>query len=611
MRIFFFFLLCWLIGPQAWAGDLIVERAMLEDPSGTMTISDVTAADFRPIGAIMSQGYSDSAFWLRIRVDSPPTPEPVELRIRPTFLDDIRLYEPNGDGTWKIHVSGDRYGYQERERAAVTLGFIVRPKASENTYYLRLKTTSTALLNVEALVPREAQLKDLKLILLHTAYLAVVVWILFFAVNDYMTHRQRLSLWFILFEASNLLAIAALNGYLALWVPAAHPEWADTLTSMIMASVLFYVTPFFFALFRLYDVPRSLMAVLASAILVSMISFAMFAMGYVRPMLEASALAMLVYALFISLLPWRAKREGLPSRRVLRVVFGLQTASILCTALPLLGWVDAVEWSLNNTLTHALLSGLLMFYVMNQRQRQLLDKGRQAMLQLELAEQHLQLEQAKLEEQGRFMAMLTHELKTPISVMRMVLGLEQASESAKRHAHKALQDINAVVERCRQSDRLEQSQWMPRFQACNLHRLWEEVCQASESPKRFVIEAETVADIHSDPQLLGVIFGNLADNALKYSVANSTIYVRLEAKEIAGISRVCFSIENQAGNAGLPDPKRVFDKYYRSPQAHGQTGSGLGLYLVRGFAELLGGNIECRTLADKARFTLLMPNIAP
>lgn len=56
------------------------------------------------------------------------------------------------------------------------------------------------------------------------------------------------------------------------------------------------------------------------------------------------------------------------------------------------------------------------------------------------------------------MAMLVHEFKTPISVMRMVLGLEQASEAAKCHGQKALHDMNTVVERCRQTDQLEQAQ---------------------------------------------------------------------------------------------------------------------------------------------------------
>lgn len=137
--------------------------------------------------------------------------------------------------------------------------------------------------------------------------------------------------------------------------------------------------------------------------------------------------------------------------------------------------------------------------------------------------------------------------------------------------------------------------------------LLDEICQACEAPERFIVEAENVPDILSDPQLLRVILSNLADNALKYSEPESAIFIRLDRAETDGSSMVRLAIENGAGAAGLPDAGKLFDKYYRSPHAYGKTGSGLGLYLVRGFAELLGRRFEYQGLADSARFTLLLP----
>jgi signal transduction histidine kinase len=69
--------------------------------------------------------------------------------------------------------------------------------------------------------------------------------------------------------------------------------------------------------------------------------------------------------------------------------------------------------------------------------------------------------------------------------------------------------------------------------------------------------------------------------------------------------RVC--VRNQVGPAGLPDADKVFDKYYRSPGAHRKTGSGLGLYLVKSYMQLLGGYVGYAVVADEVEFSIWMP----
>ena len=61
---------------------------------------------------------------------------------------------------------------------------------------------------------------------------------------------------------------------------------------------------------------------------------------------------------------------------------------------------------------------------------------------------------------------------------------------------------------------------------------------------------------------------------------------------------VLVTVRNQPSLAGKPDPQRVFEKYYRSKGARRSSGSGLGLYLVSGLAQSLGGEIRYRTDLD-------------
>lgn len=74
-----------------------------------------------------------------------------------------------------------------------------------------------------------------------------------------------------------------------------------------------------------------------------------------------------------------------------------------------------------------------------------------------------------------------------------------------------------------------------------------------------------------------------------------------------GRSGVEIRVTNEPGEAGWPDPDRVFRKYYRSPGARRGSGSGLGLYLVAGLARMLGGAAEYRPTSAQVQFVVWLP----
>ena len=88
------------------------------------------------------------------------------------------------------------------------------------------------------------------------------------------------------------------------------------------------------------------------------------------------------------------------------------------------------------------------------------------------------------------------------------------------------------------------------------------------------------------------IVKNLLENAEKYSAAGSRIRVAAIVHTIEGAEGVRISVSNEAGDAGVPDPEKLFTKYYRSRRAHRQPGSGLGLFLVSNWVKALGGKIS-------------------
>jgi signal transduction histidine kinase len=116
-----------------------------------------------------------------------------------------------------------------------------------------------------------------------------------------------------------------------------------------------------------------------------------------------------------------------------------------------------------------------------------------------------------------------------------------------------------------------------------------------------------VAPVRTDPQLFSVIVSNLIDNALKYCATDALVEVRIDSALQRGIPGVLVEVSNLSGPAGMPDPRKVFRKYYRAPGAHGKIGSGLGLHIAAGFAKKLGGRLRYLPTDEKVKFTLWIP----
>jgi signal transduction histidine kinase len=189
----------------------------------------------------------------------------------------------------------------------------------------------------------------------------------------------------------------------------------------------------------------------------------------------------------------------------------------------------------------------------------------------------------------------------------MALGMKETSATVKKHAQQSVQDVDAIIERCLQADQLEQRQLVLGRQPCRVDQMLAELHADSATPQRLVMQCEALPAVDTDPQLLRIALGNLIDNALKYAEPQSAVYINVSLFEHQGRQGILNSIANASGTAGMPDPQRVFDKYYRGPGAQGKTGSGLGLYLVRSVTELLDGWIRYCPFENEVRFELWIP----
>jgi signal transduction histidine kinase len=204
--------------------------------------------------------------------------------------------------------------------------------------------------------------------------------------------------------------------------------------------------------------------------------------------------------------------------------------------------------------------------------------------------------------QENFLMAVTHELKTPISILRLNLEtmlkfpLEEADR--RRMMQQGVMETERLNELCENillSSRLESASQHLEQQAVDLNALLQEAANTYHQriPDRGIrIEQTDHATLAGDPLLLRLCLHNLIDNAIKYSPKHTSVTLRTEATPSG------FRITVADQGPGVPDAEKeqIFGRFYRSGSESTRTtkGTGLGLYLSRKIAQAHGGSLKVR-----------------
>jgi len=622
------------------AADLVTERAYWKDDTAQASYAQAISQNYKPLNGVLSGGYTQAAHWMRLHVMPPVSiqeasgkvPTHWVVRIRPTYLDRIELYDPAApiDAATGVPVprtTGDRSSWLASDYQSLNHGFLIPTSPEPRDIYLRLTSTSTHLMYVEVLTTAEAAHRDRQQDLMYSAGIGVLVLFGGWALVHWLIRRERLLGIFLVRQTLVTLHAMVFLGYFrVLLAGGVAPALLDRLTSLVILVVVPVAFVFELMLHREFKPRPWLWWGTASMLLFSVASLGLFFMGYDMPALRLNMLLiflgpLLMFAMALTNQAWKPAATGALAQAAQPVPLLSQRAFILyyvgflasnsISSVPALGWVQTVEWVINAPLFSAFFTGALMVAMLQARSRNQDLLGQNALIQLQVAERQTLIERERHDEQTRFLAMLTHELKTPLSVVRMVLGAPHASAALVAEANHAIADMSDVIERCVQAGKLADHKLEVRPQTLELPAALLAWCAGGAYTGRIQLQANTATlapmQVQADVQLLRIVVSNLFDNAAKYSPADSKIDVALQAHEQQGQAGVQLTVRNLPGSAGWPDAKRVFDKYYRSPGAHQETGSGLGLYLVQGIAHMLGGQVRYAPTQTHIAFTVWIP----
>lgn len=224
---------------------------------------------------------------------------------------------------------------------------------------------------------------------------------------------------------------------------------------------------------------------------------------------------------------------------------------------------------------------------------------------------------AAQEEQKRFMAMVSHEFRTPLATIDGAVQRLQSTASqvdaATHHRfmkiQKAADRLTALLDDYLTLDRIDTAgHGLHLSQASPLALLRDAKASADALSAGHVVEIDTQ---HAPPGFLcdadrvRLALRVLADNAVKYTLPGSRILLRATGTG----DGIAFTVADNGRGIPSNELPQVFDKFFRGLSASQQSGSGLGLHLARSVAEMHGGTLAAGNRPEGgAQFTFWLPN---
>ncbi|MDQ4076919.1 MAG: PAS domain-containing sensor histidine kinase [Chloroflexota bacterium] len=217
-----------------------------------------------------------------------------------------------------------------------------------------------------------------------------------------------------------------------------------------------------------------------------------------------------------------------------------------------------------------------------------------------------------------FLAGLSHEFKTPLSLIRgyaETLRYPQVRKDADMY-EEALDVILEETEHL--TEMVNQLLLAARLQAGALslelhevavgrliHKLVEGYRETHPGYRWQLSLSEDLPSIQADPNRIRAVFHNLLSNAAKYSEPGSLIHVRAEPTDTG----VRISIHDEGIGISQEDQSRLFQRFFRASDR--ADGTGLGLYMSKAIVEAHGGRITVESeLGEGSTFTVELPRRA-
>lgn len=215
-------------------------------------------------------------------------------------------------------------------------------------------------------------------------------------------------------------------------------------------------------------------------------------------------------------------------------------------------------------------------------------------------------------QQNNFLLSVTHEFKTPIAAIRLML---QTSKHPKVNDEKRIELVDNSIQSTHRLEELaenmltamqiESNAYQYNLSPVDYSNLVNKVINNQQIKGQISAEVEPDIVVEGDDFILRMVVNNLIENAFKYS-NNQPIEVSLTKDQ----KWKRLSIKDQGIGLKNEDYKNIFKKFYRvqDEETRVSKGTGLGLFIVKQAVEKHSGKVFVSANADKgSTFTILLP----
>lgn len=214
----------------------------------------------------------------------------------------------------------------------------------------------------------------------------------------------------------------------------------------------------------------------------------------------------------------------------------------------------------------------------------------------QILQDEIQREQEMERKQLSFFAAVSHELKTPVTILKgqiqgMISGIGGYKDRDKylKRSYEVVFSMEGLIQEILDVSRMKSAGFLLNFSTISLDSIvkgiiqeWEDI--ATDKGVTLHAEIEEKTEICADRVLFQKVIGNLISNAVKYTPDNGNIWCKVYKNE----EGVIFSVENNAEHISEQEIPKLFDAFYRREKSRNRKagGSGLGLYIVKMIVEL-------------------------
>ncbi|WP_026898169.1 PAS domain-containing sensor histidine kinase [Daejeonella oryzae] len=216
----------------------------------------------------------------------------------------------------------------------------------------------------------------------------------------------------------------------------------------------------------------------------------------------------------------------------------------------------------------------------------------------------------------RFVSMASHEFRTPLSSVQLSASLidkyaqKPDFENIHKHTGKiktSVGHLTGILNDFLSLEKLEAGKTEAEFQQFDIVKfsedLIEEMQLLAKQNQNIVYQHTGVSSkVNLDPALLKNSVINLVSNAIKYSGENTFIEFNTELTE----TELCIMVKDNGIGIPQEEQKYLFEPFFRANNTGNIPGTGLGLNIVKRYAELMGGEVIYKSAQNRGTTITLM-----